>query len=82
MEHRMREEQIRVSLQNFDYSKPHDYNETVGDIWGGNSIFFYDKESAVKQLIEDIDSTSAERPPEFLKQVWDKKWESMDFSWF
>lgn len=34
------------------------------------------------QLNKDSESTTAERPPEFLKQTWDKKWDSMDFCWF
>ena len=62
--------------------KPADLYESIGGIWGGNSIFLYEREKAVEQLQRDQDSTIAERPQEFLKQIWDKKWDSMDFSWF
>jgi hypothetical protein len=33
-------------------------------------------------LIRESEITAADRPPEYLKQTWDKKWESMDFTWF
>jgi hypothetical protein len=55
---------------------------SIGEIWGGVSIFYYDKDRAVEQLIRDSEITAADRPPEYLKNTWDKKWLSMDFTWF
>jgi hypothetical protein len=63
-------------------SKGDDLHETIGSIWGGNSIFFYNKEDAMDQLKRESEITTAERPPEYLRMTWDKKWDSMDFSWF
>lgn len=77
-----REEEIKKSLNSYDFNKPEDLYETIGSIWGGNSIFYYDKDQAVQQLMRDAENSSAERPPEFMKQMWDKKWDSMDFTWF
>ena len=82
IENRKRNEEILRSLKDLEIEKPKDLYDSVGSIWGGTSIFFYDKEQAIQQLIKDQESTIAERPPEFLKQIWDKKWDSMDFSWF
>lgn len=69
-------------MNNFDNSKTEETYETIGAIWGGNSSFYYEREKAVQQLIRDAENTTAERPPEFLKLTWDKKWDSMDFTWF
>ena len=63
-------------------SKPDDLYESIGNIWGGNTIFFYDREQAINQLNKESFSPTSEQPPEYLKQTLDKKWESMDYSWF
>ena len=39
---------IESSLLNYDFSKPEDLYSTIGDIWGGNTIFYYDKDRAVE----------------------------------
>lgn len=78
-----RTQEVMRTLELLDLNKPEDLYEPVGQtIWGRNSIFYYEKEVAVARLIEDNENSNAERPPEFLKQMWDKKWDSMDFSWF
>jgi hypothetical protein len=35
-------------LQKYDFSKPDDFSSTIGEIWGGNTIFYYEKEKAVE----------------------------------
>jgi hypothetical protein len=59
--------EIERSLKEFDYSKNEDLYESIGAIWGGNSIFYYDKDQAVQHLIRESEITPADRPPEFLK---------------
>jgi hypothetical protein len=39
---------IESSLLNYDFSKPEDLYSTIGDIWGGNTIFYYDQDRAVE----------------------------------
>ena len=82
IEAKRRQEQIEKSLERLEVNKPADLYESIGGIWGGNSIFYYEKERAIEQLQRDQESTIAERPADFLKLIWDKKWDSMDFSWF
>ena len=82
MEKRKRQIEIERSIKDFDMTKGDDLYESIGSIWGGNSIFFYHKEDAIEQLKRESEITTAERHPEYLRQTWDKKWDSMDFSWF
>lgn len=55
--------------------------EHVGSIWGGSTIWHYESRSAIHQLTLDSEN-NYDRPPDFLKQSWDKKWETMDYYWF
>jgi hypothetical protein len=71
------------SLNQIETTRSAEDFENIGQsIWGRHSVFFYEKETAVSKLVHEIESANSERPPEFLKHMWDKKWDSMDFSWF
>jgi len=64
MEKRKRQIEIERSIKDFDMTKGDDLYESIGSIWGGNSIFFYLKEDAITnskervklQLLRDIQS--------------------------
>ena len=81
-ENKKRQLEIETSLKNYNFTKPDDLYMPIGEIWGGTTIFQYDKDQAVLTLIRDSELTMSDRPPEYLKSTWDKKWESMDFPWF
>lgn len=43
-----RQREIERSLKDLEVLKPADLYESIGGIWGGNSIFLYEKEKAVE----------------------------------
>jgi hypothetical protein len=41
--------------------------KSVADLWGGNSIFYYDPKKAIEMVMKEEEETTADRPPDFLK---------------
>ena len=50
IDEKMRKDEIERSIKDLEVHKPADLYESIGGIWGGSSIFQYEKERAIDQL--------------------------------
>eukprot|EP00347_Sterkiella_histriomuscorum_P008011 403346707 len=81
LQSQLRLKNIQESMKNYEIEKKVGDVDNLGDIWGSTTIWQYDANHAINQLNSECENT-ADRPPEILKQIWDKKWETMDYYWF